>query len=81
MMIPKEAQRPQGAVDCQHHRLHVSYAKEEGKKGDPLGLAVLLLIQPAGKGLASQDPVMVLPRDDEKTAQGVTAVPSMAPAP
>lgn len=35
MMVPKEAQCSQGAIDCQHDRLLVSYAKEEGKGGIP----------------------------------------------
>ena len=44
-----------GATDCQHDRLLVSYAKEEGKEG-PHGISVLCSgqAQPAGMGQASQ---------------------------
>lgn len=55
MMVPKEAQCPQGAIDCQHDRLHVSYAKEEGKKGSPGPCCPAAADIACGKGLASQD--------------------------
>lgn len=53
--MPKEAWGSQGVTDCQHDRLLVSYAKEEGKE-EPLGISVLgsRQTEPAGMRQASQ---------------------------